>query len=138
MPSARTRVVVTRRLPEPVEAATYYVVSEALTNAAKHSSASAVRVEVDGHDGFIQVSIRDDGVGGAAPGQGSGLIGLTLKTFHDLLKGITGIGVVGKALGLTVGDQFDQLHDQGSQQFQFICAELGDDHSSPAMKLLHI
>jgi signal transduction histidine kinase len=64
------------RLPEPVEAATYYVVSEALTNAAKHSGASAVRVEVAGHDGFVQVSIRDDGVGGAAPGQGSGLIGL--------------------------------------------------------------
>jgi signal transduction histidine kinase len=65
-----------RRLPAPIEAAAYYVVSEALTNAVKHSRASAVRVQVAGHDGFVQVSIRDDGVGGAAPGQGSGLIGL--------------------------------------------------------------
>jgi signal transduction histidine kinase len=64
------------RLPEPIEAAAYYVVSEALTNAAKHSGASAVEVVVTGRDGFVQVSIRDDGVGGAAPGHGSGLIGL--------------------------------------------------------------
>ena len=64
------------RLPQPVEAAAYYVVSEALTNAAKHSRASAVRVEVASRDGSVQVSIRDNGVGGAAPGQGSGLIGL--------------------------------------------------------------
>jgi signal transduction histidine kinase len=65
-----------RRLPQPIEAAAYYVVSEALTNAAKHSHASAVRVDVETEDGVVQVSIRDDGVGGAAPGQGSGLIGL--------------------------------------------------------------
>jgi signal transduction histidine kinase len=65
-----------RRLPEPIEAAAYYVVSEALTNAAKHSRASAVRVEVETGDGAVRVSIRDDGVGGAAPGQGSGLLGL--------------------------------------------------------------
>jgi len=65
-----------RRLPEPVEAAAYYVVSEALTNAAKHSQASAVRVAVASDDGAVRVSIRDDGVGGAAPGGGSGLIGL--------------------------------------------------------------
>jgi signal transduction histidine kinase len=64
------------RLPEPIEAAAYYVVSEALTNAVKHSRASAVQVQVASLDGFVQVSIRDDGVGGAAPGQGSGLIGL--------------------------------------------------------------
>jgi signal transduction histidine kinase len=64
------------RLPEPIEAAAYYVVSEALTNAVKHSRASAVQVQVASRDGFVQVSIRDDGVGGAAPGQGSGLIGL--------------------------------------------------------------
>jgi signal transduction histidine kinase len=64
------------RLPEPIEAAAYYVVSEALTNAAKHSGASAVEVHVIGRDALVQVSIRDDGVGGAAPGQGSGLLGL--------------------------------------------------------------
>jgi signal transduction histidine kinase len=65
-----------RRLPESIEAATYCVVSEALTNAAKHSRASAVWVDVETADGAVQVSIRDDGVGGAAPGQGSGLLGL--------------------------------------------------------------
>ena len=54
----------------------YYVVSEALTNAAKHSNASAVWVDVDTGDNALRVSIRDDGVGGAAPGQGSGLLGL--------------------------------------------------------------
>jgi signal transduction histidine kinase len=64
------------RLPEAIEAAAYYVVSEALTNAAKHSGASAVQVHVASHDELVRISIRDDGVGGAAPGQGSGLIGL--------------------------------------------------------------
>jgi signal transduction histidine kinase len=65
-----------RRLPEPIEAAAYYVVSEALTNAVKHSHASAVRVEVDTDDGDVRIRVRDDGVGGAMPGEGSGLLGL--------------------------------------------------------------
>ena len=64
------------RLTEPIEAAAYYVVSEALTNAAKHSRASAVWVDVETQDGGVRISIRDDGVGGAAPGRGSGLLGL--------------------------------------------------------------
>jgi signal transduction histidine kinase len=67
---------VAERLPQPVEAAAYYVVSEALTNAAKHSRASAVWVEVDADDAVVRISIRDDGVGGATPGKGSGLLGL--------------------------------------------------------------
>jgi PAS domain S-box-containing protein len=65
------------RLPEPVEVAAYYVVSEALTNAAKHASASAVQVAVEAHDGVLRLSIRDDGSGGADPSRGSGLIGLS-------------------------------------------------------------
>lgn len=65
-----------RRLPEGVEAAAYYVVSEALTNAAKHAQASVVQVDLEAKDAIVQLSIRDDGVGGADPGQGSGLIGL--------------------------------------------------------------
>ena len=69
-------VEASRRLPEPIEAAAYYVVSEALTNAAKHSQASAVQVAVASRDGFVDISITDDGVGGAVPGPGSGLIGL--------------------------------------------------------------
>ncbi|MDX6466415.1 MAG: hypothetical protein QOI27_1455 [Gaiellaceae bacterium] len=66
-----------QRLPEPVEVAAYYAVSEALTNAAKHAHASVVHVELDIHDGIVQFSIRDDGIGGAEPGRGSGLVGLS-------------------------------------------------------------
>ena len=64
------------RLPESVEVAAYYVVSEMLTNAAKHAHASSVQVDVAGADGVLRVSVRDDGVGGADPARGSGLVGL--------------------------------------------------------------
>jgi signal transduction histidine kinase len=66
-----------RRLPEHVEVAAYYVVSEALTNAAKHAQASVVHVELDAHDAIVQLAIRDDGIGGAEVGRGSGLVGLS-------------------------------------------------------------
>jgi GAF domain-containing protein len=66
-----------RRLPQPVEVAAYYVVSEALTNAAKHAHASVVNVELETPDAILQLAIRDDGIGGADPGQGSGLVGLS-------------------------------------------------------------
>jgi len=65
-----------RSLPERVEVAGYYLVSEALTNAAKHSRASEVHVDVEQTNGLLRLSIRDDGIGGADPGQGSGLTGL--------------------------------------------------------------
>jgi signal transduction histidine kinase len=65
------------RLSEPIEVAAYYVVSEALTNAAKHARASVAHVEARAQDGGLHISVRDDGVGGADPRQGSGLIGLT-------------------------------------------------------------
>ena len=65
------------RLPERVEVAAYYVVSEALTNVAKHASASVVHVDVKVYGGTLHLGIRDDGVGGADPGRGSGIIGLT-------------------------------------------------------------
>jgi signal transduction histidine kinase len=72
-----------RRLPSCVEVAAYYVVSEALTNAAKHAHASAVDVDVDitvddeTAREILTLSIRDDGVGGADPALGTGLTGLT-------------------------------------------------------------
>ena len=69
-------VRVDERLPERIEVAAHYVVSEALTNAAKHARASVVHVDVDAYDGALRLSIRDDGVGGADPARGSGLIGL--------------------------------------------------------------
>jgi signal transduction histidine kinase len=66
------------RLPEPLEVGAYYVVSEALTNAAKHARASGVSVDVAAVDGALRVDVRDDGVGGARLGaaSGSGLVGL--------------------------------------------------------------
>ena len=64
------------RLPQSIEVGAYYVVSEALTNAAKHAHASSVAVDVDRTDGVLSVSVRDDGVGGADFAGGSGLVGL--------------------------------------------------------------
>jgi signal transduction histidine kinase len=64
------------RLPPPVEAAIYYVVSEALANVAKYAQASSVTVEVARSNGRAVVAIADDGVGGADLDGGSGLRGL--------------------------------------------------------------
>ena len=64
------------RLPEPVEAAAYYVVAEALTNVAKYAEASAATVRVSRVNGAAVVEVADDGIGGADPGNGSGLRGL--------------------------------------------------------------
>jgi signal transduction histidine kinase len=64
------------RLPERVEVAAYYVVSEALTNAAKHAGASVVRVDVGTAGDTLRLLVQDDGVGGADPSRGSGLVGL--------------------------------------------------------------
>jgi signal transduction histidine kinase len=64
------------RLPERVEVTAYYVAAEALTNVAKHADASVVQVEVDTDDGLVRLSIRDDGLGGADPARGTGLVGL--------------------------------------------------------------
>jgi signal transduction histidine kinase len=60
-----------------VEVAAYYVVAEALTNAAKHAHASVAHVDVQTGDGRLHLSVADDGVGGADPARGSGLVGLT-------------------------------------------------------------
>ena len=57
--------------------ATYYVVSEALANAAKHAQASRIEVSLTPRDGNLLLSIRDDGIGGADPARGSGIVGLT-------------------------------------------------------------
>jgi signal transduction histidine kinase len=69
-----------RRLAEPVEVAAYYVVSEALANTAKHAHASVVQVALDTDDAILRLTIRDDGIGGADPSQGSGLVGLSDRT----------------------------------------------------------
>jgi signal transduction histidine kinase len=72
----RLDVQVSSRLPERVEVAAYYVVSEALTNAAKHARASVVDVEVSVAEEALRLVVTDDGVGGADPSRGSGLVGL--------------------------------------------------------------
>jgi signal transduction histidine kinase len=64
------------RLPEHVEVTAYFVVSEALTNVARHAHASCVQVTIDAADGDVRLSISDDGVGGADTTRGSGLAGL--------------------------------------------------------------
>jgi signal transduction histidine kinase len=64
------------RFPEPVEVTAYYVVSESLTNAAKHADTPVVDVAVAADGDALRVEIRDDGRGGADPAGGSGLLGL--------------------------------------------------------------
>jgi signal transduction histidine kinase len=64
------------RFPSEVEVAAYYVVSEALTNAAKYANASYVQIDLHTDEETLQLSIVDDGSGGADPSGGSGLIGL--------------------------------------------------------------
>jgi PAS domain S-box-containing protein len=64
------------RLAEPVEAAAYYVIAEALTNVAKHSQATTARVGVTATGGNVVVEVSDDGVGGAEAVRGAGICGL--------------------------------------------------------------
>src|SRR5262249_48982703 len=64
------------RLPEPVEVAAYYVICEALVNAAKHSNASVVQVGAQVAGNVLRLHVCDDGDGGADPALGSGLMGL--------------------------------------------------------------
>ena len=66
------------RLPDQVEISAYYIVAEALTNAAKHSGASEVTVSVEAEqaDGALRLEVADDGVGGAEFSGGTGLMGL--------------------------------------------------------------
>jgi signal transduction histidine kinase len=77
------------RPPEHIEVTAYYIVSELLTNTAKHSRASVVRVTVEQRDKTLHLSVRDDGVGGADPARGSGLIGL-----RDRVEAIGGTAVI--------------------------------------------
>jgi signal transduction histidine kinase len=82
------------RLAAPVEVAAYYVVAEALTNAAKHAHATVVHVGVRANEGGLRVSVGDDGVGGADPARGSGLVGLS-----DRVQALGGTLTVGSPAG---------------------------------------
>ena len=65
-----------QRFDEPVEVAAYYVASEALANTAKHANASRAKVAVTHRDGWLELTVSDDGSGGADAANGSGLTGL--------------------------------------------------------------
>ncbi|HWX96073.1 MAG TPA: GAF domain-containing protein [Solirubrobacteraceae bacterium] len=82
------------RMAEQLEVAAYYVVSEALTNAAKHAHASLVHVEVQTVDGVLRLGVSDDGTGGADPTRGSGLVGL-----KDRIEALGGTITVHSPLG---------------------------------------
>ena len=69
-------VTLPERLPEQVEAAVYYVVSEGLANVVKHAEADSARVRVARENGHVSVAVEDDGAGGATLDGGSGLCGL--------------------------------------------------------------
>jgi signal transduction histidine kinase len=73
------------RLPPPIESAIYFMVAEALTNAARYATARAVTVSVSHQNGVVQAVVHDDGVGGADPARGSGLSGL-----HDRISALDG------------------------------------------------
>jgi signal transduction histidine kinase len=72
----RIEAPLARRLPDEIETTLYYLVAEALTNAAKHSGATAVTVRLSVAGGRVRVRISDDGTGGAAVRAGGGLRGL--------------------------------------------------------------
>ena len=75
------------RLPEAVETAAYYLIAEAVTNVAKYARATHVAVSVRPENGHLLVRVSDDGVGGADPGAGTGLRGLSdrVEALHGRL-----------------------------------------------------
>jgi signal transduction histidine kinase len=78
-----------RRMSDQVEVVAYYIVAEALTNAAKYAQASEVTVRANVEDGTLRLIISDDEIGGAAVGGGSGLIGLQDRV--EVLGGSFGV-----------------------------------------------
>ncbi len=106
------------RFPEPVEVSAYYVVSETLTNAARHARAKVVEVDAEASGDMLRLCVRDDGTGGADPRRGSGLTGL-----KDRIEALGGVFSVHSPAGggTTVscelplpahGGQLDAGHDQ--------------------------
>jgi signal transduction histidine kinase len=87
------------RFPEPVEVAGYFTASEALANAAKHSQASRITITLGFENERLRLSVRDDGIGGADPARGSGLVGL-----RDRVEALGGTLTIesGSAVGTSV------------------------------------
>jgi signal transduction histidine kinase len=98
------------RLPPPVEAAGYFLVSEGLTNAARHSSAKEVVVRAEVRNGWLTIEVSDDGVGGAHMGAGTGLNGLedrvvSLGGVLRLTSPVNGGTTVGARIPTTLEEQ---------------------------------
>jgi signal transduction histidine kinase len=85
--ATRTEIHLPRRAPEPVEAAAYFAVAEALANAAKHAGARHAHIRAAYAAGALRIEVTDDGVGGADPARGTGLRGVErrLATFDGVL-----------------------------------------------------
>jgi signal transduction histidine kinase len=103
------------RLSEPVEVGVYYVVSEMLANAERHARASVVEVSAEAAGGMLRVRVRDDGIGGADPVRGSGLLGL--KDRIEALGGTFSVrSPVGRGttvtceLPVTAGSEYPDTH----------------------------
>ena len=101
------------RYPAPVEAAAYYLVAEALTNTTKHAGAARAEVVIEDHDTTLQVCVCDDGVGGADPQRGSGLVGL-----RDRIEALGGsldvTSPIGGGTTLTVSIPVESRHRDSS------------------------
>jgi signal transduction histidine kinase len=100
---ANVDVLVEQRLSESVEVAAYYVVAEALTNAAKYADASSVKVCAEIEEANLCLSVKDDGIGGADSRKGSGLIGLKdrVEVLGGHMKVISPMGS-GTTLNVTI------------------------------------
>ena len=101
--TATVEIEIEGPVPDPVEVGAYYVVAEALTNAAKHSHATEVIVSERDGDANLYLSVTDNGIGGANAGKGSGLVGLNDRV--EALGGkmtITSIPGRGTSLNVTI------------------------------------
>jgi signal transduction histidine kinase len=119
---------VSGRLPTRVEVAAYFVVSEALANAAKHAQAAVVHVSAQVRSGTLEIRVRDDGRGGADPSQGTGLVGLTDRV--EALGGIIDVSSpAGRGTRITVA-----LPADGSAQLpRLACSGAGQLHAVRAV-----
>ena len=91
---ATVEVAIEGPVPEPVEVGAYYVVAEALTNAAKHSHATEIIVSAHDEDANLYLSVADNGIGGADVGRGSGLVGL-----NDRVEALGGMMTISSTPG---------------------------------------
>jgi signal transduction histidine kinase len=115
-------LAVPRRLPDHVEVAGYYVVAEALTNVAKHARASEVEVVATAEEDHVHLSIRDNGIGGADIGKGSGLIGLVDRV--EALGGqIALTSLVGEGTSLVVRIPLRSDGPTGAQSSELVPCE---------------